>query len=64
MSSSSSCSSSMIFVCLFLVLVLVRSLGSNKQPNRMGFVFVVICRMLEVKEHLTTVLEWEYLNVA
>ena len=66
MSSSSSCSSSIIFVCLFLVLVLVPSLVSKKQPNPMGFLFLVICRMLEVKEHLTTVLEleWENLNVA
>ena len=36
-------------------------------PTRWDSLFLVICRMLEVKEHLTTVLEeleWEKLNVA
>ena len=37
-SRSSSSSSSKLFVCLFLVLVLVPSVISEKLPNRMGFV--------------------------
>ena len=36
-------------------------------PSRWDSLFLVICGMLEVKEHLTTVLEeseWENLNLA
>ena len=68
---SSSSSSSKLFACLdpdlVLVLVLVPSLDSINCPTRWLLVFVVICGMLEVKEHITIVLEeleWENLNVA
>ena len=47
----------MLFVCLFLVLVLVPSLVSNICPTRWLSLFLAVCRMLEVKELLTTVLE-------
>ena len=47
----------MILVSLFLVLVLVPSLVIKKLPNPMDSLFLVRCGMLQVKEHLTTVLE-------
>ena len=53
-------------VCLFLVPVLVPRLVIKKNcPTRGLSLFLVICRMLEVK-NLTTVLEefeWENMNV-
>ena len=65
-----SSSSSKRFACLdpdlVLVLVLVPSLDSKNCPTRWVSLFLVICGMLEVKEHLTIALEeleWENLNV-
>ena len=52
MSCSSFCSSSMHFVPLFQVLGLVPSLVSKKTTGQRDG-FLVICSMLEVKEHLT-----------
>ena len=46
-----------LFICLFLILVLVPSLVNKKLPNPMDLLFLVVCRMLEVKEHLTIVLK-------
>ena len=61
------CSSSMLFLCLFVVLVLDPSFVSNNCPTQWVSLFQVVCHMLEVKELLTTVLEeleWENINVA
>ena len=57
----------MPFVSLFLVLVLVPSIVSKKPTHRWNSLFLVVCRMPQVKKHSTTVLEeleWENLNVA
>ena len=67
--SSRSSFSSNLFVCLNLVLVLVLSCLVSKKncTNRWHSLFIVICRMLEGKEHLTTVLEvleWGNIHVA
>ena len=49
-----------------VVLVLVPDLVSKNCPTRWVSLFLVICSMLQVKEHLTIVLEElsESLNVA